>query len=61
MKSSICKIKKKQLVQAKSYSEFNDQRADSVDPDEVAHDEPPNLDLCCFTKFNYFCFWHFNV
>ena len=23
-------------------------RANSVDPDEVAHDEPPHLDLHCF-------------
>ena len=26
---------------------FKDKRANSVDPDEVAHNEPPNLDLGC--------------
>ena len=24
-----------------------DQRAISIDPDEVAHNEPPHQDLCC--------------
>ena len=29
------------------YSEFNDQKANSVDPDEVAHYEPLHLNLGC--------------
>ena len=29
----------------KPYWEFKDQIADSVDPDEVVHHEPPHLDL----------------
>ena len=30
-----------------SYLEFKDKRANSVDPDEVAHDEPPQQELPC--------------
>ena len=33
-------------VQAIAYREFKDYRANSVDPDEVAHYEPPHPDLC---------------
>ena len=35
------------LVQAISYWEFKDKRANSVDPDEVAQNEPPHQDLRC--------------
>ena len=35
------------LVQALSYCEFKDQRANSVDLYEVAHHEPPHQDLHC--------------
>ena len=35
------------FAQAILYWEFEDQRANSVDPDEVAHNEPPHLDLRC--------------
>ena len=37
----------KKIIQAISYSELKDYRANSVDLDEVAHDEPPHQDLRC--------------
>ena len=40
--------KQKCFVQAISWEEYKDQRADIVDPDEAAH-----MDLCCL-EFNYF-------
>ena len=40
----ICKTSKC-FIQDKSYWEFKDYSADSVDPDEVAHYEPPHLVL----------------
>ena len=30
-----------------SYEEFKFHGANSVDSDEVAHDEPPHVSLCC--------------
>ena len=43
----VCKFSKK--VKSKLYhiENFKDQRANSVDQDEVAHYEPPHRDLCC--------------
>ena len=45
----VCKISKKCFTpfQAISYREFKDQRANTVDLDEVAHHEPPHQDLGC--------------
>ena len=44
----VCKIsRKKKFIQAISYSEFKGLRANSVDLDEVAHDEPPHQHLSC--------------
>ena len=37
----------KYFAQAILYGKFREQRAISVDPDEVAHHEPPHLDLLC--------------
>ena len=37
----------KYFAQAILYGKFREQRAVSVDPDEVAHDEPPQMDLLC--------------
>ena len=43
-----------------SYREFKDDRANSIDPDEVAHKEPPHLYLRCLQiqllSFLVFCF-----
>ena len=35
------------FIIAISYWEFKDWKANNVDPDEVAHDEPPHQDLYC--------------
>ena len=40
------------LVQVISYWLFKEYKANSVYPDEVAHNEPPHLDLRCL-QFNY--------
>ena len=42
----VCKIKKKVLIYVYGNENSKD-RANRVDPDEVAHDEPPHLDLHC--------------
>ena len=44
-KYTPAKSRKKIFVQAVSYLEFKDYRANSVDPDEEAHYEPPLLDI----------------
>ena len=44
-----------------SYSEFREQRANSVDPDEVAHNEPPHLDLHSFANSTVLTLDAFNV
>ena len=41
----VCKISKC-YIQAISNTEVKDKTANSIDPDEVAHYEPPHLDLC---------------
>ena len=46
-KFESAKFEQKVFLQAISYSEFRDQRENSVDIDEVAHDELPHLYLCC--------------
>ena len=52
-------LKKKGLIQARSYLEFKDLRANSVDPDVVAHYELPHLDLPFLEIQLYiFHFWH---
>ena len=41
-----------------SYGELKDQRANSVDPDEVAHYDPPHLNLRCL-QLQLFSVLHF--
>ena len=36
-----------QNFEDRSYWEAKEEQADSVDPDEEAHNEPPHLDLYC--------------
>ena len=43
----LANLKETCFFQAVSYSEFKCKRANSVDPDEVAHYEPPHQDLHC--------------
>ena len=44
----IKKKKKNRFIQDTSYSDFSDKKADSVDLDETALNEPLDLDLRCF-------------
>ena len=41
------KIKKKILSKLHHNENFRNWTANSMDPVEVAHNEPPHLDLCC--------------
>ena len=43
----VCKFKKKKFIETLSYWEFKDYWANCVNPEEVAHYEPPHLDLYC--------------
>lgn len=45
--------KKKCFVHTISYWKYKDQSTESVDTDDAAHVEPPQLDVC-FCKFDYF-------
>ena len=50
----------KKNVSAKLYYIENSKthnRANSVDPDEVAHNEPPHQDLQCVQIFTFCCKW----
>ena len=41
----VCKISNKCIAQATSYRKIKEKRANSAYPDEMAHFEPPHLDL----------------
>ena len=41
----------KKNIHANSYSKFRDWRTNSVELDEVAHDEPPHKDLHCLQMY----------
>ena len=51
-KSFVCKISV-QVFQAI----YEDLRVNSVDLDEVAHYEPPHLDLCCLQIQIFYFVW----
>ena len=47
-KSLVCEIKKKKcFFPDMSYCKFKDLRANSVDQNETAHNEPSHLDIRC--------------
>ena len=59
MSARLAPNKQTKFMSAKFQLMFHIEKANSVDPDEVAHNEPPHLDLHCW-QIQLFCFGCFN-